>query len=144
MIDLKPATLLDAAILYLWRIDPATVAASPGPIPIWHEHVEWLKRTLADSNRKLYVAFDGMQAIGTGRLDRVASGVELSITVAPDWRRKGYAPRIIEALCREAWKWLPGGRTIAHVRPENRASLRAFLSAGFTPMTTELLTLEKK
>jgi L-amino acid N-acyltransferase YncA len=68
--------------------------------------------------------------------------VELSLTVAPDWRGRGAGGAIVAALMAEARRWKPGARMIAHVKAFNTPSLRAFLRAGFAVKGSRCLNLE--
>lgn len=125
----RPATRDDAALLFAWANDPETRRQSFTTEPIaWETHVAWLERRLADS---LILIFENPEPVG---VVRIQDGV-ISITVAPEHRGKGYATPMI----REAAQ--PG--TIAEVKPDNVASLRAFAAAGFVEIsrTPELLML---
>lgn len=133
-VTLRPATLEDGDLLYAWRNDPETVAQSfTGRTVTLGEHAMWLERTLADRGCRLFIAEDDGQEVGTGRLDVLATGTYLSLTVAPRQRGKGYAREIIEALAEYAREWRPGARIRAQIRPGNARSIRAFLAAGFEP-----------
>ena len=143
---LRPATILDAAFLYRIRLDPATVAASPGPPPGWAGHVDWLTAALKMETRRLYIAltFSGLNLAGTGRLDRVGDTVELSWTIAPEYRGHRYSEPLIVALKVEASRVWPGVRQVAQIQPGNVASLRAALAAGFVIQGVDMVRLEAK
>ena len=56
MITVRRATLDDAAYLLAWRNDPGTRAMCPDDTPVaWDDHIAWLTRTLASSDRRLLI-----------------------------------------------------------------------------------------
>lgn len=159
MLSLRLATILDAAFLYRLRLDPATVAASPGPPPGWEGHVDWLTAFLARSDRRLFIGLGNkrphthgeelaglvIDRVGTGRLDLVDhQSVELSWTIAPESRGHRYCEPLIVALKAEASKVWPGVRQVAQIHPGNVASLRAALAAGFQIQGMEMVRLEAR
>jgi RimJ/RimL family protein N-acetyltransferase len=115
--QVRPATMADAEILYGWANDPGTRRWSftTEPIP-WETHVAWLSTVLAD--RVLLIGADDNGPVGSVRFDPDG---EVSITIAPERRGRGLARSLLDAA-------LPYGpsRVVAHVRPENIASMRLF------------------
>jgi len=140
---LRPATLDDAALLFAWRTDPATVAASLGPPPTQAEHARWLQATLADPSRRLFVAEetldegDAPTPVGTGRIDVRPDEAELSITVAPHCRGCGHGIRLLARLVSIATRGAPGRPLVARVRGDNVASIKLFLGSGFVAVGAE-------
>jgi GNAT superfamily N-acetyltransferase len=132
----RPATLADAAWLLRLRNDPATIAASRGQRAVegW-EHTVWLKGCLQDNARALMVVVRRGRRVGIYRLDGLGSAeVELSLTVAPEWRGRGFARLIVALAMRHARQHGYAGSTVrALVRAENAPSLIAFLHNGFVP-----------
>jgi RimJ/RimL family protein N-acetyltransferase len=130
---LRPATREDWARLLAWRNDPVTRAQSRVTAPVKRAaHRAWLARVLANPETRLYIATDREgNAVGTGRLDYRGQGLaEVNLTVAPEWRGRGFAGEIINALAVEA-RALGWTRLTARVKLSNGPSLRAFLAAGF-------------
>lgn len=132
----RPATLADNAWLLRLRNDPATVAASRVQSPVSlvdHEH--WLMAMARNPARALMVVTRRRRRLGTYRLDGLGSAaVELSLTVAPEWRGRGLAREVIALAVRHARRHgYAGAALIAQVRVENRSSLIAFLHNGFVP-----------
>lgn len=131
-VTLRSATSDDAAQLLAWRNDPATRAMSitDGEVSP-QDHAAWLGKTLSSPDRKLFVAESGGQAIGQIRLDRTAGATwEISITVAPTARGKGYSPAMLRAAEAPA-KELGGKRLVAVIKKGNESSVRAFKGAGY-------------
>ena len=125
---LRPATLDDSDRLLVWRNDPATRRSSRNSEAVIAEaHGAWLRAVLADPDRRLMIAESGGEPVGTVRADRDAGGWELSWTVAPAARGKGYGARIVAAAMEGLF-----GLIRAAIRPENGASLRIAEAVGMT------------
>jgi len=118
---LRPANIDDAERLFNWRNDPLTRAMSINTAPVeWDGHIGWLKRRLSLPAPNLYVAeVDGVP-VGTVRVD----DDEISYTVAPERRGKGFATQMLIAARRQF------GSLCAEIKRENEASIRAAVSAG--------------
>lgn len=130
-IELRAATGDDAAQLLAWRNDPETRRASGSQAVVAEaEHNEWLARTLARSDRALFVAFLDGARIGTVRLDQSAGAWEVSIALAPEHRGKKLATALLATL--EPAALGRGARLLtARIRAENGPSVAAFKRAGY-------------
>ena len=136
----RRAVLSDAMWLLALRNDPETVLWSISGMPVSaHEHASWFAITITDPTRALMVveadsaetALGLVTYIATYRLDRIGSDqIEVSLTVAPEHRGRGYADRVIILAARHAMREGPES-VIALVKRGNTRSLRAFLRAGF-------------
>ncbi len=131
-IKLRPATKDDANVLLEWRNDETTRAMSlTSQVVTSEEHVAFLAKALGSSERRIYIAEREGRTIGTIRLDlHPASTFEVSLTVAPKERGKGYAHSLLREAEAEAVR-LGAIRLIAVLRPENVPSRRAFEDAGY-------------
>jgi len=131
LLTVRPATRDDARLLFDWRNDSGTRAASFATPPVpWDGHVAWLDRVLVSPDMRLVVAELEGQPVGVVRLERRGETATISITVAPEARSQGLAAPVIGAGM-EAASELNVGRVVAWIRPENIASRRAFAAAGF-------------
>ena len=132
-VALRRATMEDAALLLAWRNQPATRANSIDATEISEDaHAAWLRRTLQDPHRYLFIAVIAPEQtpIGSGRLDVKAGIGEISLTVAAEYRGQGFGAAIINALVDVAAA-AGVGTVRASVKGHNLPSLRAFLSEGF-------------
>lgn len=140
----RPATEADAALLMAWRNDPETLQWSVVAQPVAErQHLEWLRCVLADPTRRLRVVeYEDRphpdylpppeSPVGTYRLDFVGTDtVEVSLTVAPEWRGRGLATYVIRRASAEAVS-LGASSVLARVHAGNVRSLRAFERAGFS------------
>lgn len=126
MFILRRATLKDAEFLFKLRNDPVTRANSVSEdlVP-WHVHIDWLNKSLANPQRLLFIGIR-RERVGTSRLDIGESHTEISYTVAPKHRGKGYGQILVNETLRYA---KPPLRAI--VRPDNLASRRILENVGF-------------
>lgn len=116
--DLRRARPEDSRLVWSWANDPQTRANSFDPTPIaWEDHCAWFAR-----QDDLWVGWDGEVPVGSVRLH----DGEISVTVAPEQRGKGYAAQLIRAAVRP--------NTRAQVFEENVPSYRAFVSARFVEL----------
>ena len=86
-------------MLFKWRNDIDTRMASHTTEEVkLDKHIEWLKATLENKSRQLFVAEENGVAVGTVRTDYVNSVYELSWTVSPEDRGKGIGKRMVSLL----------------------------------------------
>jgi spore coat polysaccharide biosynthesis predicted glycosyltransferase SpsG/RimJ/RimL family protein N-acetyltransferase len=143
----RPATMHDARLLWQWRNDPVTRAASLSSEEVsWDDHLGWLAESLTRTDRMLLVVEDPVSSggsVGTVRWDLrlLSQGVrewEVSITVAPERRGRSLARPLLragEVMLAEAARSSATGVTayLAVVHIENGASLRLFETSGYVP-----------
>lgn len=134
---LRPVRAADAEKLFVWANDPGTRAMSfsNGPIA-WGVHLAWLERCLRDPGHRFFIAEDLRgTCLGQVRFQSFKESELISVGLAPESRGRDWGRRVIAKACAS----LPPGTTVAaYIKPENEASLRAFLKAGFgTPGPAE-------
>jgi UDP-2,4-diacetamido-2,4,6-trideoxy-beta-L-altropyranose hydrolase len=133
-VRLRAAEFEDAAWLFDLQQEPATrrFARNPAP-PTVGEHRRWLSAALThDSTILAIVEVDGVAA-GTIRLDTsgltAAEPSRYEITIAVSTRFHGCG--VGSAALRLTREMHPGATFDAYVLPENAASLRLFMRAGY-------------
>ncbi len=131
-IALRRATTDDANLLLAWRNDPETRQGSLNADEMSVEQQRAvLTRALEGGDRGLYIAEDGGRKIGAVRLDPAGNAsLEVSMTVAPDERKKGYGTAMLCAADAEARR-LGAVRVIAYVRADNVGGRKAMEHAGY-------------
>lgn len=137
-VTLRTATIRDRDLLFAWRNDPVTVAMSMTPQTVnSEEHARWFSQALADNARTLLLAQNGQTPVGTVRLDEEPAGAyEVSITVSPDHRGKGFGRALLSAANAYAFGELAASRLFATVKEDNTVSQRIFESTGYRLETT--------
>ena len=124
--NLRPATLDDAALLFAWRNDPATRHASRNHAAITaEEHRAWLLRSLSNRTRRLYLAEVDGTPVGTCRSDLTEHGWELSWTIATEHRRQGYGRTMVGLLVEQTPQ-----PYFAEIYGQNTASVRIAEQCG--------------
>jgi len=141
-VTLRPATAEDAAPLWRLANDPAVrraALASADPIPL-QSHLRWFKRRLASPGSCIWVLdFQGL-VLGQVRYDQTdAQTAEIAISVAPAFRQRGLATKLLEMTCPRASQRLGVRRLRAIIRQENLPSARTFAKAGFTKIDSRWL-----
>lgn len=127
-IELRRAVAEDAALLFAWANDPLTRRQSFATEQIaWVSHVDWLTRRLADPATTLLIGDVAGVPVGMVKFDR-GPETTISVSVAPDHRGTGIGSRLIAVACVNET-----GPIVAEIKPENIASQKAFVAAGFVP-----------
>jgi pseudaminic acid synthase len=123
---LRDANASDRDLLLAWRNDPDTRrnSHSTAPVPP-EEHEQWLSKTLGTPSRRLFIAEDSGVPVGSVRADLAADHSELSWTVAPEARNKGFGKKMVLIAAQKI-----GGRIKAQVKEGNEASVAIVKSIG--------------
>jgi UDP-2,4-diacetamido-2,4,6-trideoxy-beta-L-altropyranose hydrolase len=130
---LRPAREEDAPMLWEWANDPVvrTASFSPACIP-WEDHVAWFAEKLRSKLCLMLIAEDGDTPTGQIRFDSRPDGAfEVDVSIASAKRGQGFASELISLGVQWFLSKKRGARFHAFVRPENRASVRAFERADF-------------
>ena len=141
-VTVSPATAAHARIVWEWANDPVVREASfrPDPIP-WERHVEWFNARLASASSRIYIVADRDTApIGVVRFQLGADGdAEVGVNLAASHRGRGLGRLALRAACQAVRRDWPGARIVAHIRPDNAASIGAFVAAGFERRSVEIV-----
>ena len=131
MISFRKATIEDFSFLLRLRNDSATREYSRNTAKVSEtEHRVWLLATLSNPERFLYVAQNADTLVGTVRFDTLKDGFEISWTVAPEARGKGFGKQMVLQFAREM---LSGKRLLAEVKRGNIASEKIAQALGLSP-----------
>ena len=122
---MRPFRLADAAAVEPW-LDAPGLSLPPGAL-----RTDWAARMIADAHILARVAVRRGQIVAFARLDcgpdRVA---EVTLCVAPEYRRQGLGRAVLEAVVQEARQ--RGLRRLqAMVEPRSQESLQFFSACGF-------------
>jgi RimJ/RimL family protein N-acetyltransferase len=130
---LRPANLDDENRLLIWRNDPVTRQASLSQHVIGKkEHARWLRKSLSDPARKIFVAEKDGIPIGTFRIDSQEELLFLSWTIAPSWRHRGLGREMVESARIDDHKALK-----AVIRKNNIPSTKLALHLGLSLQSEE-------
>ncbi len=130
---LRKATTDDMDILYQWANDTETRRNSFNQHVISREeHEAWFAGMMSDPNRIQYILTDGDISVGQLRIDISKDVAEISYSIAPNERGKGYGHRIIDRAKQEIESEYPFIKILkASVKPNNIASISCFENNGF-------------
>lgn len=131
--EMRPARMDDACLLWKWANDPVVREASfVGDTIEWEHHLQWLKERLADPRCLLLLVEERGIAIGQIRYDVARNReAEIDVSVSPELRGRGYGRRMIQEGA--AYLFATTDTQVLHalIKRENHASMRAFAAAGF-------------
>ncbi len=140
-LSIRAATETDRERVYEWRNHPTVRGYSRHSAPLDPEsHARWFAAALRDPDRALLIAEVEAVPIAVVRFDVSQSSCEVSIYLAPDNHAGGWGSEIL----RRAEEWFRRShpqveRFVAEVLPGNRASLGAFIHAGYREHETILV-----
>lgn len=118
----------DAQMLFEWRNDSVTRQNFVNTDMVeWPTHVKWLADSIKSPERKLFIAESRNVPVGTIRIDHLNDHAELSWTIAPEHRGKGYGV----AMLRAAIVKEPDKDIYAVIKMTNAASLKIAQAVGF-------------
>lgn len=138
-VTLRPAAAADCDLLFGWVNRPDSLAASlktSAPVPR-ATHEAWLAARLADRETGLWIAERAGAPVGQVRLQKKGHALEVSIFVEPGARGAGTATRMLDLARAEAAMRWPGLGLVARIKPDNAASRRLFVRAGYGRMVVE-------
>jgi RimJ/RimL family protein N-acetyltransferase len=126
--QIRHATLLDAPLLFRWRMDPETMRNSFSQKPFTGEsHIGWLVERLASDDTTILIG-DDLHPIGVVVFAPYSYGARnVGITVAPERRNQGYGKKLLRA----ALGHVNPRVCFAEIREHNIVSQRLFESCGF-------------
>lgn len=143
---LKPLDLKDIKMVFAWRNDPKIVKLSSSQKKVtWEEHKAWIKNSIHNPQRKVYIIYSGTTALGQVRFDRIekTSTAAISVYLLNEFTGKGYGVKSIQLATDSIFKlWADLTEIYAFVRKSNLASQKAFEKSGFTISTNEVDRIE--
>lgn len=132
-IDFRRAGSGDVKTLWRWRNDPVTRQMSFYSKKLsFSEFSSWLKKKLGRQDTIILIGQLAGQPIGQVRFDlQNRNFAEVNIALDPAFRNKGLGARMLVGACTLMFREEGLKRIIAHIKPENLVSVRAFEKASF-------------
>lgn len=132
-IYLREATIEDSELLFKWVNDPDTRGNSfDTHIISRKEHEDWFAGVMADTKHILYIMMREETPIGQVRYELSNNTAEISYSISPQERGKGYGKLIIHLAVMKIKSDYPEITKIrALVKPQNEASISCFEHNGF-------------
>jgi UDP-2,4-diacetamido-2,4,6-trideoxy-beta-L-altropyranose hydrolase len=131
---LRLATADDRRLLFAWANDPVVRNNSFHAKTIgWEEHCAWFTAKLRDPACLMFLAFlDGGRPLGLARFDMQRHSAIVSVSIAAEFRGRGWGGRLIRKACEAFFVARPVARINAYIKKDNIASQNAFAKAGFS------------
>ena len=116
-----------------WRNDLETIKQSFNSKSVkLKDHEKWFNDSIKNKNRQIFIAFNKEnEKIGQIRFDKNKDKAEIGITIAPEFRGKGYGSKVIKKACEVYLNNYDVSNLIAKIKKSNPSSLKAFEKAGF-------------
>ena len=135
--EFRTTVIEDARDLFEWRLDKLTQTFSFNSSEFsFSDHLQWLKRKMASQNNLLLTVYvEGLRAGFIGfEVDPKTQIARISININPKYRGKGLSGDMLTKSL-QIFRSENTEKVIAEIMIENRASARAFHSAGFEKMS---------
>lgn len=133
-IYLREVTIDDVELLFKWVNDLGTRSNSFDPHMIsWEEHKNWFEGMIRDPKQISYIMMHKDTPVGQIRFNLSENIAEISYSIAPQERGKGYGKLIIHLAVMKIKSDYPEITKIrALVKPRNEASILCFERNGFS------------
>ncbi len=130
---LRDATKEDCDLLFLWANDIETRKKSFHTDLIdYNEHIIWYNNILQNENKRQFILMADNVPVGQARIENKGYECEISYSISPDKRNKGYGKEIIRLIIEKIKFEFPEIRkSMAKVKPDNFASIKCFETNGF-------------
>ena len=127
------ATINDWSMLLEWRNDKETRknSFSTDKVSV-KEHKKWLSASIENPKIEIFIVTDNEMPVGTVRVEVVDEKKEISWTVAPKSRGKGYGKRMVQKLVNSL-----SGELLAKIKKSNYASIKVAEYAGLKYLTKD-------
>jgi UDP-2,4-diacetamido-2,4,6-trideoxy-beta-L-altropyranose hydrolase len=136
-LSIRPAAAEDVELFWAWANDLTVRCCSFNREPIpYDSHVTWFQQRLSAPGIRMWVLELDQVPVGQIRYERKQPGVaEIGFSVDNRYRGRGLGTKILELTAERAFAELGVNRIIGVVLLSNPASRRAFIKAGFVPVS---------
>lgn len=119
-------------MVWEWANDPAIRQSSFSSEPIpWETHQAWFDSMLTDSNCLFLIIIENGQPVGQVRFKIKDLQAIISVSLDQAKRGMGLGSKVIGMASRYLVQSNHSGVVHAYIKPENLASVRSFIKAGF-------------
>ena len=130
---LRRATKEDRDLLFRWANDSLVRENSFSTEKIsYDEHVKWFDRLLNRNDCIQYIYMDDDCSVGQARITLKDDTAEIGYSICREKRRLGDGQDLLHIISERVWEDFPDVKKVyGEVKPENIASQKAFLDAGY-------------
>ena len=131
---LRKATIEDMDLLFQWANDSVVRKNSFSTAEIsYEEHMKWYHNLLKREDCMQYIYMDGDCPVGQVRITLKDDEAEIGYSICAEKRALGYGAKLLALISKKVWEDFPHVKKVyGEVKPENTASQKAFLHAGYT------------
>ena len=132
--NIRPVKESDIEFLFNLRNEPTVRHLSFNSDPIdFSTHKKWFQSKFTDKNTFIFICEEIDEKIGQIRydLDLDKNSAEVSIAILDSKRNHGFGTELLKKGSRIILQQNKSLKLIAHIKPENLSSIRAFSKAGF-------------
>jgi SAM-dependent methyltransferase len=138
IIAVRPLKECDAGLIFKWRNLPLITQLSSSQRTVsWQEHTHWVKASVNNPNRLVFIIEQGTLPIGQIRFEKddlEATEATVSIYILTEFAGKGTGKIALAlSLTQVLEQWKQVDSIFAWVRKENRISQSFFQKQGFMP-----------
>lgn len=127
---IRRARISDCEILWKWANEARPTALDTEPIS-WFDHTEWFARQMNDERAIIFIVMKGQERVGQVRLNWYNHEAEVDVFIGNSYRGGGLGSGALVRASDWAFKHWSVNRVVARIKPNNIASVKAFLKAGF-------------
>jgi len=135
MIKLRKLSIKDSDMIYQWRNDDLIVSLSSNQKKVnKKEHQSWIKASLENPKRIIYIIEKDNEPMGQIRFDKDIKQEKLcyiSIYLISGFKSRGYGKKALALAFDEIFNFWHDTTIQAKVRQENNTSKKFFLNLGF-------------
>ena len=124
----------DVSIIFRWINDETVRKMSfHSELISWEEHRAWFDSKIVDPNHVYYIALNENKIpVGQIRFEANALDADVSVLIAPEFRKKGFGTEIIKCGTQLFFSNTSVSKVHAYIKLNNYGSYKAFLSAGYS------------
>tara|TARA_A100001037_G_scaffold229421_1_gene207567 strand:+ start:860 stop:1336 length:477 start_codon:yes stop_codon:yes gene_type:complete len=133
MIFLRKIVKEDMDIIFQWSNDSEVRKWSFSKDPISYEdHKAWFKKKMIDKNSLIWILIHNNKPSGLVRLERKSFSAVINYLIAPHARGQNLGSKMLRLAIKESHNEWNGIDIIAYTIPQNIASNKSLIKAGFT------------
>lgn len=134
--SLRRLKLEDSRLIFEWRNNETIIRLSSSQKKVsWQEHQEWIKNSIQNSTRTVFIIENNGEPVGQVRFDKENKDdnfASISIYLLPENTGKGIGTKALELACQRYFQEEATVKEVfAFVRDENTISQEFFLKCGF-------------
>ncbi|AFM05851.1 methyltransferase family protein [Bernardetia litoralis DSM 6794] len=143
-VSLKKLELQDAKLIFDWRNDETIVQMSSSQKKVsWEEHQQWIKNSINNPTRSVYIVNYNDQPVGQVRFDKDDEKddfVYFSAYLLSRDTNKGIGSEALRLSCRKYFQENSiVQKAYSYIRVENEISKRFVMKGGFAPTTDKVI-----